>query len=148
MRMLKFYSSFKIDVPSLIRKPWILTKWIRSREGIYKLNSNGCCKGNPGDGGGGSILITNSGQVVFVHTDYYGVTTNTIVEAKALMQGLQLCTDKCTNRVDIEVDYMLLLRVIEDQMLSHSRLYMRSNAFESFNEWTFSLVMFIYRVIE
>lgn len=31
---------------------WIITRWILPISGRYRLNSDGCCMGNPGVGGG------------------------------------------------------------------------------------------------
>ena len=57
--------------------------------GRVKLNSDGCCKGNPGDGGEGCIFRDYKGHVIFAYVDFYADTTNSIAEAKALLKGLQ-----------------------------------------------------------
>ena len=77
-----------------------------------KLNSDGCCKGNPGNGGGGSILRDDTGQVIFAHADFYDDTTNYIAEAKALLQGLHICKTRGMDHIDIEVDSLMLQQII------------------------------------
>lgn len=68
---------------------WIITQWSFPRQGRFKLNSDGCCKGNPGDG-----LRDDAGQVIFASADYYMDTTNSIAETKALLKGLQICIEQ------------------------------------------------------
>ena len=91
---------------------WLITQWVCPHMGRYKLNSDGCCKGNPGEGGGGSILRDDTGQVVFACADYYANKTNSCAEAKALLQGLQVCKEKGFHHIDIEVDSLMLKNVI------------------------------------
>ena len=56
------------------------------------------------------------GQVLFAHENYYADTTNSIAEAKALLQGLQLCKDRGMNHIDIEVDSLMLERDVSKQI--------------------------------
>ncbi|KAM7487416.1 hypothetical protein LguiB_024900 [Lonicera macranthoides] len=103
-------------VPTFNRESWIVNQWFCPRPGRYKLNSNGCCKGNPGEGGGGSILRDEKGQVVFARAEYYINVKNTVAEARALLQGLLVCKDNRLDHIDIEVDSLILKNVIEGSM--------------------------------
>lgn len=51
----KILTQFQVDVPVLNVKSWVNTQWGYPSKGRKKLNSDGCCKGNPRNGGGGSI---------------------------------------------------------------------------------------------
>ncbi|KAM7493274.1 hypothetical protein LguiB_027883 [Lonicera macranthoides] len=90
--------------------------WIFPCTGRYKLNSDECCKDNPGEGGGESILRDDKGQVLFACADYYANTTNSIAEAKALLQGLQVSKEKEFDHIDIEVYSLMLKNIIEGSM--------------------------------
>ncbi|KAM7490398.1 hypothetical protein LguiA_033319 [Lonicera macranthoides] len=68
--------------------------WIFPRTGRYKLNSDGCCKDNPGKGGEERIHRDDEGQVVFACVDYYAKTTNSIAEAKAPHQVFKFAKRK------------------------------------------------------
>ena len=103
----------QVQVPVLIVKPWILTSLCLPSVGRHKLNSDGSCKGNLGVGGGGSVIRSEEGHIILAHADYYGDKTNTIAEAKALLQGLQLCRARNIHKVDTEVDSMVIANVIQ-----------------------------------
>lgn len=112
----RLLEKLQIAVPMLHAKPWILVKWYCPAAGRYKLNADGCCKGNPGKGGGGSILRNSAGEVLFAQAVYYGETTNSVVENKALLQGLELCKTRGIDGVDIEVDPMMLVQIMHKKI--------------------------------
>ncbi|XP_043714659.1 uncharacterized protein LOC122663014 [Telopea speciosissima] len=58
-----------------------------------KLNIDGACKGNSGEGGGGDIIRDNNGSVIVAFAKYYGAGTNNIAEVRALRDGLRLCAN-------------------------------------------------------
>lgn len=102
---------FGISVPSVMRDSVIITSWHKPEEGWVKLNSDGCAKGNPGLAAGGSIVRTDSGSVLWGQYDFYGITSNMVAEAKALLQGLKSCVNRGKNQVEIEVDSLVLKHI-------------------------------------
>ena len=76
-------------------------------------------------GGGGSILRNSAGEVLFAQADYYGETTNSVAEAKALLQGLELCKTQGIDVVDIEVDSTMLVQILRIRLVFHGLLFMK-----------------------
>ena len=66
--------------------------------------------------GGGCIICDDKGAIIVAKADYYGETTNFIAEAKALLQGLDICKYNEFNDGDIEVDSLMLVQVIEKKV--------------------------------
>lgn len=62
-----------------------VTKWVRPKEGWVKLNVDGCSKGNHGPSGGGCVLRNGKGVLIWAQAEFYGVQTNMVAEAKALL---------------------------------------------------------------
>lgn len=52
-----------------------------------KLNLDGCCKGNPGTGGGGSVLRSNREEILEAWANFFGPSNNMKTEALALLHG-------------------------------------------------------------
>ena len=59
--------------------------------GRVKLNKLCCSKGNPGRSGG-SLLRSDSGDLIWAWADFYGHTTMVAEIKKALLQGVQNVT--------------------------------------------------------
>lgn len=72
--------------------------------GRVKLKSDWCSKGNQWQSGGGAILLSHSGDLIWVIGDWYGCQTNVVAEARALRQGLEKCMYISFHVMDIEVD--------------------------------------------
>lgn len=66
--------------------------WVLLVEGRFKLNvvDGGSC-GNPGMSSGGGIIRDSQGRVLAGFAHFYEYTINTIVECRALLNGLWLC---------------------------------------------------------
>ncbi|NTW76814.1 MAG: reverse transcriptase-like protein, partial [Syntrophaceae bacterium] len=55
----------------------------------YRLYSDGACRGNPGEGGAGAVILDAEGNVIWEGKEYLGHCTNNIAEYKALILGLK-----------------------------------------------------------
>ena len=58
-------------------------------------------------------MKNDMGEVIFAQADYYGEITNSIAEARALLQGIELCEAMGFNKIDIEVDSLMLVQAIK-----------------------------------
>lgn len=79
---------------------------------IFRLYSDGACRGNPGEGGAGAVITDEEGNVVWEGKEYLGHCTNNIAEYKALILGLKGALAGGYNKLDVFLDSELLARQI------------------------------------
>lgn len=77
------------------------------------LYTDGACRGNPGVGGAGAVLIDPKGRVICSLKKFLGLCTNNIAEYKALILGLEAAAERKPKRLHIFLDSELLVRQIE-----------------------------------
>ncbi|KQC08404.1 MAG: hypothetical protein APR62_04795 [Smithella sp. SDB] len=80
--------------------------------GNYKLFSDGACRGNPGIGGAGAVIIDGLGNIVWEGKQYLGHCTNNIAEYKALIMGLRGALDSGYKNLEVYLDSELLAKQI------------------------------------
>ncbi|XP_071918898.1 uncharacterized protein [Coffea arabica] len=86
-----------------------------SRLLMFKLNIDGCSKGNPGLSGGGGILRDGSGKFIFAFASCFDVTTSLQGEAKALALGLSFCAQRnFLQQLVVESDSLVLLKILRN----------------------------------
>jgi ribonuclease HI len=78
----------------------------------YRLYSDGACRGNPGIGGAGAVIIDAAGNVVWEGKEFLGHCTNNIAEYKALILGLKGALAQGYNNLEVYLDSELLARQI------------------------------------
>lgn len=78
----------------------------------YRLYSDGACRGNPGEGGAGAVIVDLEGNVVWEGKEYLGHCTNNIAEYKALILGLKGALTQGYKKLDVYMDSELLARQI------------------------------------
>lgn len=66
----KWLHNFQVKVAQVNNNRTIITKWLKPILGRVKLNSDGCSKGNPGRSGGGSLLRSDSGMLIWAQADF------------------------------------------------------------------------------
>ena len=79
---------------------------------IYRLYSDGACRGNPGEGGAGAVILDAEGNVVWEGKEYLGHCTNNIAEYKALILGLKGALASGWKNLAVFLDSELLARQI------------------------------------
>jgi ribonuclease HI len=81
-------------------------------DGNYKLFSDGACRGNPGDGGAGAVIIDDRENVIWEGKEYLGHCTNNIAEYRALILGLKGALDNSYRNLEVYLDSELLAKQI------------------------------------
>jgi ribonuclease HI len=77
------------------------------------LYSDGACRGNPGQGGAGAVLVDETGEIVATVRRSLGYCTNNIAEYRALILGLEEALKKRYGRLNIFLDSELLVNQIK-----------------------------------
>jgi ribonuclease HI len=95
----------------------------------YKLFVDGSSLNNPGHAGGGAVLFSPSGKLVFACGVYLGVATNNEAEYMGLLLGLKLALTEDVKRIDVHSDSKLVVnQVLGTYRLSaqHLKKYLSS----------------------
>jgi ribonuclease HI/probable phosphoglycerate mutase len=77
------------------------------------LFTDGACRGNPGQGGAGAVLLGENGEVLGTAKKFLGHCTNNIAEYRALILGLETALERGTSVISIYLDSELLVRQIQ-----------------------------------
>ena len=97
-------------------------------DAVIKLYTDGACRGNPGSGGAGAVLIDANGNTVAMFRKYLGLCTNNEAEYRALILGLEEALKIQYRRLRIFMDSELLVKQINGQYQvksSHLKALMR-----------------------
>lgn len=81
-------------------------------DATLNLYSDGACRGNPGYGGAGAVLIDEKGNTVATAREFLGLCTNNIAEYKALILGLEEALKRQCRKLHIFLDSELLVKQI------------------------------------
>lgn len=71
---------------------------------------DGACRGNPGQGSLGVVIVNEQGMVVKQVKEKIGICTNNVAEYKALIRALEECSHLTHGEVVIKSDSQLLVR--------------------------------------
>ncbi len=77
------------------------------------LFTDGACRGNPGNGGAGAVLVGKNGEVVSTAKRFLGHCTNNIAEYQALILGLGEALGRGATAISIYLDSELIVRQIQ-----------------------------------
>ena len=77
------------------------------------LFTDGACRGNPGNGGAGAVLVGENGEVVSTAKRFLGQCTNNIAEYQALILGLEEALGCGATAISIYLDSELIVRQIQ-----------------------------------
>jgi ribonuclease HI/probable phosphoglycerate mutase len=77
------------------------------------LFTDGACRGNPGNGGAGAVLVGQNGEVVSTAQRFLGHCTNNIAEYQALILGLGEALGRGATAISIYLDSELIVRQIQ-----------------------------------
>ena len=78
----------------------------------FNLFTDGACRGNPGQGGAGAVLVDEKGHIFATAKNSLGLCTNNIAEYRALILGLEEALKRRCRRLHIFLDSELLVNQI------------------------------------
>jgi ribonuclease HI len=78
--------------------------------GEVRLYTDGGCRGNPGPGAIGVLILDASNQVIEEYKSCIGETTNNRAEYQALIKGLDLCAKHTRGTVHCFLDSELVVK--------------------------------------
>ena len=81
-------------------------------EVVFNLYTDGACRGNPGQGGAGAVLMDDKGNVYATSKYSLGLCTNNIAEYKALILGMEEALKRRCRNLHIFLDSELLVNQI------------------------------------
>jgi len=76
------------------------------------LYTDGACRGNPGQGGAGAVLVDDGGNIFAAIKNSLGLCTNNIAEYRALILGLEEALKRRCRKLHIFLDSELLVNQI------------------------------------
>jgi ribonuclease HI len=82
---------------------------------LLQLFTDGACRGNPGPGAAGAVLLGENDEILHEWHRFLGHCTNNIAEYEALILGITNCLEKGYTRLAICLDSELLVRQITGQ---------------------------------
>ncbi|KAH0777307.1 hypothetical protein KY290_008718 [Solanum tuberosum] len=90
-------------------------KWEFPLEGWIKYNTDGASRGNPGLSSYAFCLRDEKGDLIHAEGASINNTTNTVAEAKAILEASKHCKQALYNKIIIQTDSMLLYKVLGGQ---------------------------------
>nr|XP_027102332.1 uncharacterized protein LOC113723448 [Coffea arabica] len=87
-------------------------RWVRPLPGDFKLNTDGCSKGNPGISGSGGILRDGGGRFCLAFSCHFGKPTSLQAEARAFLVGVEMCVQGGFDLFKVELDSLVLVNIL------------------------------------
>jgi ribonuclease HI len=80
---------------------------------LFHLYTVGACRGNPGAGGAGAVLMDHRGNIVAKAKKYLGPCTNNAAEYRALIMGIETALKRHCRKLRIHLDSELLVNQVK-----------------------------------
>jgi ribonuclease HI len=77
--------------------------------------TDGGCRGNPGPGAIGILILDDKSNIVKEHKEYIGQTTNNRAEYSAMIKALELAKQHCTNEIICFSDSRLIVKQLSGE---------------------------------
>lgn len=100
--------------PKVIKPPRLVL-WKYPSSALFKLNTDGASKGNPGMASGGGIFRDNNGDIFYAFSNFYGHHSNMWAEAMAAFDGIRLAYEFGIHSIWLEVDSEVLVKIIKGE---------------------------------
>lgn len=86
--------------------------WCPPALGELKINTDGSSRGNPGYAGVGGVGRDNLGVVVFFFSMYYGLQTNNLMEASAILMAIEHAVGLRWRKIVCESDSQVVIDML------------------------------------
>ncbi|KAL3534590.1 hypothetical protein ACH5RR_003051 [Cinchona calisaya] len=87
---------------------------VASNTCLFNLNTNGASKGSLKSSSREGVIIDSLGYVLVAFSNLYGKNSSLVLEARALLDYLQLEFDHGITHLDIELDSLILTSVVRN----------------------------------
>ncbi|KAG6467271.1 hypothetical protein ZIOFF_074904 [Zingiber officinale] len=95
-----------------------VVSWKKPKFRCFKLNADGCSKGNPGVSSYGVIVLDHGSIVVMAKHGLIGVGSNVREEFVAILKGLELCMENQLFLIWLESDSLVALKILSSSYFS------------------------------
>ncbi|KAH0685725.1 hypothetical protein KY290_017253 [Solanum tuberosum] len=126
--------------------------WKFPNEGVYKCNSDGASKGNPGPSACAFCIRNNRGEFVYAESKGLGIMSSLEAETIALRNGLEYCILHDLLPMILETDSLILKKILDGiwdvpwyNIMEVKRINSLKDGKEVEIEHTFREVNMIYR---
>lgn len=82
---------------------------------VFRVNTDGACRGNPGPASLGVSIRDASGAEVAIASETLGVTTNNVAEYRALVRALELLAELGAEEAEFLLDSELIVKQLNGQ---------------------------------
>ncbi|XP_060182743.1 uncharacterized protein LOC132612645 [Lycium barbarum] len=107
--IVQFFEEYK---PTVICR---LIKWRRPVSGVFKCNTDGAAKGNPGPSSAAFCIRNDVGDLVYAAAKTLTDGTNIVAEAEAIRMGMRYCVEKHLFPLIIETDSMSMKMILKEE---------------------------------
>ncbi|WMV33800.1 hypothetical protein MTR67_027185 [Solanum verrucosum] len=102
-----------LQLREVIMDEVIKVLWEYPPEGWLKYNTDGASRGNPGLSSYAFCLRNDRGDIKYAEGGSMENTTNTVAEAKAILEACKHCKQSQYNQIIIQTDSMLMCKIFE-----------------------------------
>lgn len=108
------------DQTALPTRISISIAWTPPPRGTYKLNTDGSCLDNPGNGGVWDMIRNSNGDWGLGFAQYFSYATNNLMELLALIQGLQLVLQHRLLPIHVNIDFEEIIEMLQQGNLVYN----------------------------
>lgn len=88
-------------------------RWVPPDEYWVRINVDGTCRGNPGNGSYGFCVRDYKGDAIYSEADLIGYTSNVMAEATAVLKALQFGKEHSFNKILLESDSLSIIKYVK-----------------------------------
>lgn len=105
--MVKFFENYRSVLATKV------IYWVPPNMGVYKCNTYGASKGNPGPSAGGFCIRNWNGEFIYAASQELDFKTSLEAEVIAFERGLQFCMSNNLLPVILETDSLIVSKILD-----------------------------------